>query len=101
MKYNSDKWLIVDVGECYKVFATWSGGYLDGDSWKVNSGITKIEIVDDYYHIYGLSGSVYECHKNSYGTTSFGAGILEKIDKDATVIYEFEKAKEVVNEFLI
>jgi hypothetical protein len=43
--YNPDKWVVVkiigkDTPPVHKVFACWYGGYLDGDSWKLNSGIT-------------------------------------------------------------
>ena len=38
--YTPDKWIVVKIegGEfplTYKVFACWYGGYLNGDSWKI------------------------------------------------------------------
>lgn len=74
-----DRWLIIKLPECYKVFATWAGGYLDSDRWQTNSGITKVETVGDYYLFHGQSGSIYKCHKDSYGTTAYGNSILNKI----------------------
>lgn len=76
-----DKWVILKLpNDYYKVFGTWAGGYLDGDRWKLNSGIEKVEQDDDYYYFIGFSGSCYKCHKNSYGTaTSYGQGVLNKI----------------------
>ncbi len=69
--------LIKDSTAYYKVFATWTGGYLDGDRWKLNSGITKIESDDSYYYIYGASGSCYACNKKAYGVASFyGENVL-------------------------
>ena len=67
----------------YKVFAGWRGGYHDGDRWRLNSGITRVEEDDDYYYFYGYSGSCYKCHKNAYGLKgSYTQGILEDlIDK--------------------
>jgi len=56
----------------YKVFAGWRGGYLDGDRWKMNSGVVKVESDDDYYYFYGYSGSCYKCHKKGYGIVSDG-----------------------------
>jgi hypothetical protein len=48
----------------------------------MNSGIVKIESTDDYYDFHGYSGSVYRCHKNSYGTSGYGGGVLRNlIDK--------------------
>jgi len=62
----------------HKVFASWSGGYLDGDSWKMNSGIDRIMEDESTVKFYGYSGSCYECRKGSYGTgTSFPTAVLE------------------------
>jgi len=63
----------------YKVFASWYGGYLDGDSWKINSGIVDIEIDGEMINFIGYSGSIYQCHKKSYGTSSYSQGILNNI----------------------
>ena len=70
----------------YKVFAGWRGGYLDGDRWKLNSGITKVEEDGDYFYFYGYSGSCYKCHKNGYGLkegmyrfSSYPQGVLKNI----------------------
>jgi hypothetical protein len=74
-----DRWLIIDCegNGLYKVFATWHGGYLDGDSWRLNSGIDgDVEVDGDYLLFKGYSGSVYKCHKDSYGTTAYGASIV-------------------------
>ena len=67
-EYNPDSWVIIKVigiedKDFYKVLAGWSGGYLDGDSWRMNSGIDKIEDDGDYWNFIGQSGSVYRCHK--------------------------------------
>jgi hypothetical protein len=76
-----ERWVILKLpNDYYKVFATWAGGYLDGDSWKLNSGIKEVEQDDDYYYFVGFSGSCYKCHKKTYGTaTSYGLGILNRI----------------------
>jgi hypothetical protein len=70
LMYQPDNWVIIKitmVGQpvLFKVLAGWSGGYLDGDSWRMNSGITKVEKEGDYYQFSGWSGSVYKCHKDS------------------------------------
>jgi hypothetical protein len=76
-----ERWVILKMpNNCYKVFATWAGGYLDGDRWKLNSGIDKIEQDENFYFFIGFSGSCYKCHKKGYGTaTSYGLSILNKI----------------------
>ena len=76
-----ERWVILKLpNNYYKVFGTWAGGYLDGDRWKLNSGIEKIEQDDDYYYFIGFSGSCYKCHKKGYGiSTSYGLLVLNKI----------------------
>lgn len=82
MSYFPDRWLVVKINSeqpHYRVFASWGGGYLDGDTWKLNSGITKVTLIDGVYHFEGSSGSVYECRENSYGATGYGHGVLSSI----------------------
>ena len=82
-----DSWVILKIKNTksfYKVFATWTGGYLDGDSWKINSGITKVEEDDTHYYFYGYSGSCYACKKEKYGVaTSYGQGVLDSVLSNA------------------
>jgi len=75
------RWVILKLpNNLYKVFGTWSGGYLDGDRWKLNSGIQKVEQDNNFYYFFGYSGSCYKCHKNGYGiNSSYGTGILNKM----------------------
>lgn len=68
MTYTPDNWVILKLPTLkdeYKVLAGWSGGYLEGDMWRFNSGISKIDEKEDYYNIHGYSGSVYKCYKCS------------------------------------
>ena len=85
--YTPDKWVCLKMtqksGEVlYKIFANWYGGYLNGDSWQLNSGVANVEIDGDIIKFHGYSGSVYACHKNCYGTSGYGAGILGKLIGD-------------------
>lgn len=70
-EYSPDKWTLLRFtynGETIvKVLGNWSGSYLWGGSWRLNSGITKVEREGDYYLFYGNSGSVYKCHKDMEG----------------------------------
>jgi hypothetical protein len=77
---NAEHWQIVKIGETYKVFASWSGGYLDGDSWRLNSGIESVDVDGDYYLFHGYSGSIYKCHKDMEGTNAYGAAVLSGWD---------------------
>lgn len=78
--YVPNRWVVVRIikdHECiYKVFACWYGGYGGSDSWKINSGITRVSLVDDVYEFDGHSGSVYRCHQHAYGTSGYGGSVL-------------------------
>jgi hypothetical protein len=80
-----DKWVVLKLSDnSLKVFATWYGGFSDGDRWKLNSGVQKIEQDDDFYYFIGFSGSCYKCNKNSYGVaTSYGLAVLDEIIKSS------------------
>jgi hypothetical protein len=82
MENKPDKWIVIKIGvtyPIYKVFASWYGGYLDGDSWRINSGISEVQKEGDYINFYGYSGSCYKCHKNSYGISSYAQTILDSM----------------------
>lgn len=69
-KYRPDCWVIIRISPNgqephYRILAGWYGGYLDGDHWKINSGIEKVEVEGDYYKFIGTSGSTYYCHKEA------------------------------------
>lgn len=76
-----ERWVIVKLpNDYYKVFGTWVGGCLDGDRWKLNSGISKVEQDENFYYFVGFSGSCYKCYKKGYGiATYYGLGVLNKI----------------------
>ena len=87
--YTPDRWVVVkitgpDTPPVHKVFACWYGGYAGSDSWKLNSGITKVTYEKRVYLFEGSSGSVYECHADCYGTNMYGMSVLSNmIDKAA------------------
>jgi hypothetical protein len=67
--YTPDNWIVIKVkgkDPHYKILAGWSGGYTTGDSWRINSGIVKVEETDDSFLFYGSSGSCYKCSKEAY-----------------------------------
>lgn len=82
--YTPDKWVMVKFdyngSVVYKILASWYGGYARGDSWKLNSGCTKIEEDGEYYKFSGSSGSVYVCHKAMYGMSAYTMGILSNFE---------------------
>ena len=82
MEHKPDLWVVVKFNEgtnkkvYYKVLASWRGGYLDSDAWRMNSGIVRAEEEGDYILFHGTSGSVYHCLKKSYGASPYVVGVL-------------------------
>jgi hypothetical protein len=91
--YSPDRWIVVKIideknGDFYKVFGTWSGGYLDGDSWKLSSGFDKTQKIEDgqrFISISNFSGSIYNVgkHPASYDATSYGRSVLNGLVEKA------------------
>lgn len=71
MTYLPDNWVVLKITGSkrthYRVLGGWSGSYLTGDSWRLNSGIVKVTEDENYYNFFGSSGSCYQCHKDCYG----------------------------------
>ena len=86
--YTPDNWVVLKIKPgkgaypFYKVLAGWSGGYLYGDAWRINSGVTRVEQDSDYYEFYGSSGSCYRCHKKGYRLTMANGGVYNSIKEN-------------------
>lgn len=96
--YTPNKWVVIHVKETdiYKVLAGWSGGYLDGDSWRMSSGITNVSVDGDYFMIENDSGSVYKCHKDSRGMNSLSSNIYMGIEDKVDLIEDVESINGLV-----
>ena len=87
IEYYPDNWVVLKLKAgkgtypIYKVLGGWSGGYLDGDSWRMNSGITGVEKQAYLWGFYGASGSVYWCHQGSYGLSMSTSNLYTKLKK--------------------
>ena len=81
--YTPDCWVIVKIegkDTHHRVFGSWAGGYLDGDYWRMNSGITRVEEDLENYYFYGHSGSCYKCNKKGYGVmTAYSGSVLDNM----------------------
>ena len=83
--YTCDNWVVVKMkgdDPHYRLLVGTSGGYLDGDSWRMNSGITGVEKQAHLYGFYGSSGSVYWCHQGSYRLTMANAGVYNSLKEN-------------------
>lgn len=88
-EYHPHSWVIVkfaskaDPTPVYKVLAGWAGGYTYGDSWQLNSGITKYTEEDGVYIFEGYSGSKYFCPKTAERLMMITANMLSYWDRQA------------------
>ena len=67
--YLCDNWVVIflNAGDPhYRILTGMSGGYLDGDSWRMNSGIVRVEEDEQYFYFHGASGSCYAGRKTAY-----------------------------------
>ena len=86
--YTPDGWVLLKIhteeGFMFKVFASWGGSFVSGDSWKINSGIENTIITDEALLFEGYSGSTYKCYRTAENRiTSYNWGVLEGFIKQA------------------
>lgn len=83
--YQPDRWVVLkfdyngDVID--KVFGGWYGGFAQGDSWKLSSGITKVDDHGDYFVFENHSGSLYKCFKAAYGMSGYMSNMHHSFEK--------------------
>lgn len=68
-----DNWVVIKVcseAPHYRLVCSWYGGYIHGNSWRVNSSIVSCTKKDRHFLFEGKSGSLYACHQDSYKMTS-------------------------------
>ena len=88
-EYTPDCWVVIEVDyegvKTQKILSSWYGGWARSNSWRLSSGITEVEELEDSYIIRNESGSVYTCYKRRYGMSSYTARILEDFKKQYTI----------------
>jgi len=87
--YTPDKWVVIEIAMegtvVQRILSSWYGGWAGSDSWRLSSGITEVEELEDSYIIKNESGSVYTCFKKRYGMSAYAMSILEDFKKQATI----------------
>ena len=84
--YTPDRWVVIDFksddhGSIRKVLASWYGGYLYGDSWKLSSGIVDVEEKDGCFYFKNHSGSMYVCHREAHGISRIMSSLVTSWEK--------------------
>ena len=96
-EHTPDTWVIIklvqDDGKVlHRVLGGWSESYLYGSSWRINSGITRVEQDVDMYHIHVRSGFVYHFQNNMQRLTMARAptfaAIVDKLGEDRAMIVD-------------
>ena len=96
-EYTPDKWVVIEIAygqeKIQKILSSWYGGWAGSDSWRLSSGITEVEELEDSYIIKNESGSVYTCFKKRYGMSAYAMGVLEDFKKQAviTMVEKYER----------
>lgn len=82
-QYKPDAWVIVELGpqetRYHRVLGGWYGGFAGSDSWRLSSGITRIEKEAEVWKIYNESGSIYYCHERCERTTGLMDNVLNNL----------------------
>ena len=95
-EYTPDKWVVIEIAmegtTVQRILSSWYGGFAGSNSWRLSSGITEVEELEDSYIIKNESGSVYTCFKGRYGMSAYAMSILESFKKQAiiTMVEKYE-----------
>ena len=80
-----DSWVIIEVktpaGQFQKILSGWSGGYLDGDCWRMSSPVKElnINIEEDFFTVETNSSSCYTLYKDRQGLRMSNSGIYNEL----------------------
>ena len=85
-----DVWAIVKITgplepPIYKVLAGWYGGFAGSNSWRINSGIVRVDQTADEVVISGYSGSTYHCSKGAYRTSALSHSVYAGLAEQAAL----------------
>ncbi len=90
-EYTPDAWVLIEVKDPHtglpfrKILAGWVGGYLNGDSWRLSSDVTKIVHSDNGYAIHNESGSIYHVGIHNERFTNLTASIYKQLQEGQSV----------------
>lgn len=88
--YSPDCWIIVEISGTSipkthrRILAGWYGDFLQGDSWKLSSGIESVTERLEHWEVANTSGSIYMLHKNNEGFSRLTQAIFESYKEDSS-----------------
>lgn len=86
-EYSPESWVIVKIytsksdTTIYRILSSWYGDFLRGDSWRLSSGITKIEEKENEYIVHNESGSIYYLQKGVVWMSSYAERVYKSFQK--------------------
>src|SRR5690606_9613554 len=86
-----DGWVIIRIKNTLIVFACWSGGYAQSDSWKLNSGIKLLEEFPNHYKVMEYSDRKYILNINEEDRlNAYVHSILQIINRQVKDRYDVD-----------
>ena len=96
--HKPDAWKLLKMPDGHvRICAGWSGGYLDGDRWRLSSGIKEAQEEKEYYIFQTYSGSSYRCHKKSETIRMANAGIYETSKQQGAVDISVDELRNILH----
>ena len=80
-----NSWVVVEIthkGQKYKkIVSGWSGGYLDGDSWRLSSDLKNVDKTHSEFYavVETFSGSVYNLYYQANEMRMSNAGVYNQL----------------------
>lgn len=74
-----DRWVILEISNdeesVKRILSGWTGGYLEGDSWRFSSAVVEEQSDNTHYTFTTKSGSTYRCRATAEGLTTLTSGM--------------------------
>lgn len=79
--HTPDRWTVLRLKQKdgtfeYKVLASFYGGFVGSNSWRLSSGTKETFEFDDYFEFHQYSGTIYRGYKDRYGMSMYTQGVL-------------------------
>jgi hypothetical protein len=98
--YYPHKWALIEIlgnDHHYRILGSWMGGYLDGDHWRINSGIKSVSEDENCYIFDGFSGSRYHCEKTGYGYSLTALNAFQRFNDKNLMIFHRSQPENIIN----
>ena len=99
--YIPDGWVICKWMDTYKVFCSWTGGYVASDNWRLNSSIKTVEQDEEGWWVINKGTSSYYLSPHGYGRVNVAnLGTLANLTSKGVDVFDEEDGVSVLNDFM-